>query len=60
MNSFKTRSSKTQKILANRRTTLNESAITSQALDQTQLASSDPVTIVLSKAGWVRLLKGPR
>ena len=37
---------------------MNESAITSQALDQTQLASSDPVTIVLSKAGWVRAAKG--
>ncbi len=41
-----------------RRTTLNESGIASQALDQTQLASSDPVTIVLSKAGWVRAAKG--
>ena len=41
-----------------RRTILNEEAESSQALDETQLASSDPVTIVLSQSGWVRAAKG--
>jgi len=29
-----------------------------QAIDQTELVASEPVTIVLSKAGWVRAAKG--
>ncbi len=29
-----------------------------QAIDETELVSSEPVTIVLSKAGWVRAAKG--
>ena len=41
-----------------RRSKLNESASVSQALDQTQLASSDPVTVILSESGWVRAAKG--
>ena len=41
-----------------RRTKLNQSAETSQAFDQTQLASSDPVTVILSQSGWVRAAKG--
>jgi topoisomerase-4 subunit A len=41
-----------------RRTKLNDSAVVSQALDQTQLASSDPVTVILSQGGWVRAAKG--
>ena len=41
-----------------RRSKLNESASVSQALDQTQLASSDPVTVILSQSGWVRAAKG--
>jgi len=41
-----------------RRTKFNEEAETSQALHETQLASSDPVTIVLSQSGWVRSAKG--
>ena len=41
-----------------RRTTFNEEAEVSQALDETKLASSDPVTIVLSQSGWVRSAKG--
>ena len=41
-----------------RRTTFNEEAEISQAFDETKLASSDPVTIVLSQSGWVRSAKG--
>ena len=41
-----------------RRTQLNQSAETSQAFDETQLASSDPVTVILSQSGWVRAAKG--
>ena len=41
-----------------RRTTFNEEAEVSQAFDETKLASSDPVTIVLSQSGWVRSAKG--
>ena len=41
-----------------RRTKFNDSAEVSQALDQTQLASSDPVTVILSQGGWVRAAKG--
>jgi topoisomerase-4 subunit A len=41
-----------------RRTKFNDSAEVSQALDQTQLASSDPVTVILSEGGWVRAAKG--
>jgi topoisomerase-4 subunit A len=41
-----------------RRTKFNDSAEVSQALDQTQLASSDPVTVILSHGGWVRAAKG--
>ena len=41
-----------------RRTKFNDAAEVSQALDQTQLASSDPVTVILSQSGWVRAAKG--
>ena len=41
-----------------RKTKFNDSAEVSQALDQTQLASSDPVTVILSQGGWVRAAKG--
>ena len=41
-----------------RRTKFNDSAEVSHALDQTQLASSDPVTVILSQGGWVRAAKG--
>ncbi|SUZ52908.1 uncharacterized protein METZ01_LOCUS5762, partial [marine metagenome] len=41
-----------------RRTKFNDSAEVSHALDQTQLASSDPVTVILSQSGWVRAAKG--
>jgi topoisomerase-4 subunit A len=41
-----------------RRTAFNEEAEISQAFDETKLASSDPVTVVLSQSGWVRSAKG--
>jgi topoisomerase-4 subunit A len=41
-----------------RRSRLVESAPVAQALDETALVPSEPVTIVLSKNGWVRVAKG--
>jgi topoisomerase-4 subunit A len=41
-----------------RRSQLIESAPAAQALDETALVPSEPVTIVLSKNGWVRVAKG--
>ena len=41
-----------------RRSRLVESAPAAQALDETALVPSEPVTIVLSKNGWVRVAKG--
>jgi topoisomerase-4 subunit A len=41
-----------------RRSRLIESAPAAQALDETALVPSEPVTIVLSKNGWVRVAKG--
>ena len=41
-----------------RRSRLVESAPLAQALDETALVPSEPVTIVLSKNGWVRVAKG--
>ena len=40
-----------------RRTKIVERAA-AQAIDETALVSSEPVTVVLSKAGWVRAAKG--
>jgi topoisomerase-4 subunit A len=40
-----------------RRTRLVERAA-AQAIDETELVASEPVTVVLSKAGWVRAAKG--
>ena len=40
-----------------RRTRIVERAA-AQAIDQTELVASEPVTVVLSKAGWVRAAKG--
>jgi topoisomerase-4 subunit A len=40
-----------------RRTRIVERAA-AQAIDETELVASEPVTIVLSKAGWVRAAKG--
>jgi topoisomerase-4 subunit A len=40
-----------------RRTRIVERAA-AQAIDETELVSSEPVTVVLSKAGWVRAAKG--
>ena len=41
----------------NRRTRLVERAA-AQAIDETELVASEPVTVVLSKSGWVRQAKG--
>jgi len=40
-----------------RRTRIVERAA-AQAIDETELVASEPVTVVLSKAGWVRAAKG--
>ena len=40
-----------------RRTVIVEREV-AQALDETQLVASEPVTVVLSKRGWVRAAKG--
>jgi topoisomerase-4 subunit A len=41
-----------------RRSRLVEGAVAAQAIDQTELVASEPVTVVLSKSGWVRQAKG--
>ena len=41
-----------------RRTRLAEAAVVAQAIDETDLVASEPVTVVLSKSGWVRQAKG--
>ena len=41
-----------------RRTRLGEAAVVAQAIDETELVASEPVTVVLSKSGWVRQAKG--
>ena len=47
-----------QKYGDERRSRLVDSAPAAQALDETALVPSEPVTIVLSKNGWVRVAKG--
>ncbi len=41
-----------------RRSKLVEGAVAAQAIDETELVASEPVTVVLSKSGWVRQAKG--
>jgi topoisomerase-4 subunit A len=41
-----------------RRSKLVEGATAAQAIDATELVASEPVTVVLSKSGWVRQAKG--
>ncbi|HEV2112249.1 MAG TPA: DNA topoisomerase IV subunit A, partial [Gammaproteobacteria bacterium] len=41
-----------------RRSQLVERAPAAQAIDETQLLPTEPTTVVLSKAGWVRAAKG--
>ena len=41
-----------------RRSQLVERAAAAQAIDETQLLPTEPTTVVLSKAGWVRAAKG--
>ncbi|HET7922183.1 MAG TPA: DNA topoisomerase IV subunit A [Gammaproteobacteria bacterium] len=41
-----------------RRSKLVESAPVAQAIDETELFPTEPVTVVLSKRGWVRAAKG--
>ncbi|MFO1407054.1 MAG: DNA topoisomerase IV subunit A [Steroidobacteraceae bacterium] len=41
-----------------RRSRLVEAAVVAQAIDETELVASEPVTVVLSKSGWVRQAKG--
>ncbi|MGH9353576.1 MAG: DNA gyrase subunit A, partial [Terriglobia bacterium] len=41
-----------------RRSLLVERAPAAQAIDETQLLPTEPTTIILSKAGWVRAAKG--
>ena len=42
-----------------RRSKLVERAA-AQAIDETELLASEPVTVVVSKSGWVRAAKRPR
>ena len=41
-----------------RRTRLGAAVVVAQAIDETELVASEPVTVVLSKSGWVRQAKG--
>jgi len=41
-----------------RRSKLVEGAVAAQAIDATELVASEPVTVVLSKSGWVRQARG--
>ncbi|MGA9854311.1 MAG: DNA topoisomerase IV subunit A [Gammaproteobacteria bacterium] len=41
-----------------RRSQLVERAAAAQAIDETQLLPTEPTTVILSKAGWVRAAKG--
>ena len=41
-----------------RRSKLVEGAVAAQAIDATELVASEPVTVVLSRSGWVRQAKG--
>jgi topoisomerase-4 subunit A len=41
-----------------RRSKLVVGAVAAQAIDETELVASEPVTVVLSKSGWVRQAKG--
>ncbi|HEY3643865.1 MAG TPA: DNA topoisomerase IV subunit A [Gammaproteobacteria bacterium] len=41
-----------------RRSKLVEKAVAAQAIDETQLLPTEPTTVILSKAGWVRAAKG--
>ncbi len=41
-----------------RRSQLVERAVAAQAIDETQLLPTEPTTVILSKAGWVRAAKG--
>ncbi len=41
-----------------RRSRLVEGAVVAQAIAETDLVASEPVTVVLSKSGWARQARG--
>ncbi len=41
-----------------RRSPINENAVVAQAIREEELTPAEPVTVVLSKSGWVRAAKG--